>query len=176
MWRTLVAVCVAVVAVGALSACKGSVNDPAGITEVSDAPAASAPPASQSSGRKPTPQDVNPNAMSTATPRRGGVKDFLPGVTGIISDRVVIGSTSQTVVVEAGTVTDYYFLCDTTDALTSVTEDDESTASAPCHGGFAHLSVGKRAQSGQVELQIDAPDNVTYEFVIAENPVKDQRQ
>ena len=36
MWRTLVAVCVAVVAVGALSACKGSVNDPAGITEVSD--------------------------------------------------------------------------------------------------------------------------------------------
>ncbi|EFS93055.1 hypothetical protein HMPREF9607_00687 [Cutibacterium modestum HL044PA1] len=29
------------------------------------------------------------------------MKDFLPGVTGIISDRVVTGSTSQTVVVEA---------------------------------------------------------------------------
>jgi len=112
----------------------------------------------------------------TATPQRGGLKDFLPGVTGIISDRVVTGSTSQTVVVKAGTVTDYYFLCDTTDALMSVTENDESTASTPCHEGFAHLSVGKRAQSGQIELHIDAPENVTYEFVITENPAEDQRQ
>ncbi|RFT20373.1 hypothetical protein FD515_01340 [Cutibacterium acnes] len=176
MRRALAALFAAVVALGALSGCKGSANDPAGVTEVSDAPTASVPSVSQSSGPKPTPQDVNPNTKLTATPQRGGLKDFLPGVTGIISDRVVTGSTSQTVVVKAGTVTDYYFLCDTTDALMSVTENDESTASTPCHERFAHLSVGKRAQSGQIELHIDAPENVTYEFVITENPAEDQRQ
>lgn len=105
MRRALAALFVAVVALGTLSGCKGSANDPAGITEVSDAPAASVPSVSQSSGPKPTPQDTK----VTATPQRGGLKDFLPGVTGIISDRVVTGSTSQTVVVKAGTVTDYYF-------------------------------------------------------------------
>lgn len=57
---------------GTLSGCKGSANDPAGITEVSDAPAASVPSVSQSSGPKPTPQDVNPNTKVTATPQRGG--------------------------------------------------------------------------------------------------------
>ena len=175
MRRTLAATFVAVVTLGALSGCKGSANDPAGITQVSDAPAASAPSTSQSPGPKPTPQDVNPNAKSTATPQRGGVKEFLPGVTGIISDRVVTGPTSQTLVVNAGTVTDYYFLCDTPDALMSVTEDDESTISAPCHEGFAHLSVGKRVQNGQIELHVDAPENVTYEFVITENAVDNQR-
>ena len=116
MRRALAALFAAVVALGALSGCKGSANDPAGVTEVSDAPTASVPSVSQSSGPKPTPQDVNPNTKLTATPQRGGLKDFLPGVTGIISDRVVTGSTSQTVVVKAGTVTDYYFLCDTTSA------------------------------------------------------------
>jgi len=175
MRRALAALFAAVVALGALSGCKGSAHAPAGITQVSDAPAASAPSTSQSHGPKPTPQDVNPNTKLTATPQRGGLKDFLPGVTGIISDRVVTGSTSQTVVVKAGTVTDYYFLCDTPDALMSVTEDDESTISAPCHEGFAHLSVGKLVQNGQIELHVDAPENVTYEFVITENAVDNQR-
>ncbi|WP_195839874.1 hypothetical protein [Cutibacterium porci] len=176
MRRTLAAVCVAVITAGALSGCKGSANDPAGLTEVSDAPGRSAPVASDYSGPKPTPQDVNPKAMSAQTPRRGGVEDFLPGLTGIVSDRVVTGSTSQTVAIQAHTVTDYYFVCDTDDTLISVTEDDGPTTSAPCHQRFAHVSIGERAQSGQIEVQIEVPDDVSYEFVITENPVEDQRQ
>ncbi|WCC80397.1 hypothetical protein O6R08_02385 [Cutibacterium equinum] len=171
MRRTLAMVLAVVVTASALTGCEGNDNDPAGLTEVSDLPEGPAATASASTtGPKPTPQEINPNAEATATPRRGGMKDYMPGLTGIVSDRVVTGTTSQTIVGKAGTITDYYFLCDTTDAQITVTENDDSAQSTPCHEGYAHLSYGKRAHDEKIDVLIEAPDDVTYEFVITENP------
>ncbi|MGK2310471.1 hypothetical protein [Cutibacterium sp. V970] len=171
MRRTLATVLVAVVTVGALTGCKGSDNDPAGLTEISDMPEAPASTVSPSAtGRKPTPGQINPNSDATATLRRGGMKDYLPGLIGIVSDRVVTGTISQTIGVEAGAITDYYFLCDTPDAQITVTENDGAAESTPCHEGYAHISSGKRTQHEKIDLLIEVPGDVTYEFVITENP------
>lgn len=172
MRRTLTTMLVAVVTMSALTGCKGSDNDPAGLTEVSDVPEAPESTVSPiSSGRKPTPEEINPNADAAATPRRGGMNRYLPGLTGIVSDRVVTGNISQAITVKAGTVTDYYFLCDTTDAQITVTENDDSAKSTSCHEGYAHLGYDKRTQNEKIDLLIEAPADVTYEFVITENPL-----
>ena len=84
---------------------------------------------------------------------------------------MITGNTSQAITVKAGTVTDYYFLCDTTDAQITVTENDDSAKSTSCHEGYAHLGYGKRTQNEKIDLLIEAPADVTYEFVITENPL-----